>query len=228
MALVVIHLWSSAHVSDPTIVFDENGYLGNARWLAGGSTWEMPFAPAYSSAYSLAARAGDGDRQRSVGPVDRGPSRQRRPAGVGVPAAVPRTSSRARRATQAGAGGRVRQLTHPRDVLGRALGDRREPGLAPRPGHRPVDLVDARSGSTLAGPSPRRPCDGTALRDPPTLHARCSADRAAPCMDPPQRPGSTHGCACERCWPRVRSVGQRAARCCRSVGTMARDRTARR
>ncbi len=53
LALAVIQLWSSAHVPDPTIVFDENGYLGNARWLAGGSTWEMPFAPAYSSAYSV-------------------------------------------------------------------------------------------------------------------------------------------------------------------------------
>ena len=52
-SLIVIHLWSSAHVGDPTVVFDENGYLGNARWLAGGATWEMPFAPAYSIAYPL-------------------------------------------------------------------------------------------------------------------------------------------------------------------------------
>ena len=63
-SLIVIHLWSSAHVGDPTVVFDENGYLGNARWLAGGATWEMPFAPAYSSALPVVARAGHGTLRR--------------------------------------------------------------------------------------------------------------------------------------------------------------------
>jgi hypothetical protein len=53
-ALFVVHLVLTAMVEGPTVVFDENGYLGNARALAGGfGRWEMPFAPFYASGYSV-------------------------------------------------------------------------------------------------------------------------------------------------------------------------------
>ena len=35
------------------MVFDESGYLGNARRLAGGSTWEMPRSPGYAVGYPV-------------------------------------------------------------------------------------------------------------------------------------------------------------------------------
>ncbi|MCB0970234.1 MAG: hypothetical protein KDA97_01770 [Acidimicrobiales bacterium] len=50
--LVAIHLLLSARIGSPSVLFDEAGYLGNARWLAGNRNWIMPFSPAYSSGYS--------------------------------------------------------------------------------------------------------------------------------------------------------------------------------
>ncbi|MCB1027086.1 MAG: hypothetical protein KDB24_04900 [Microthrixaceae bacterium] len=47
------HLLLSARIPAPTVVFDEIGYLGNARALAGGAGWQMPFAPFYSAGYSV-------------------------------------------------------------------------------------------------------------------------------------------------------------------------------
>ena len=52
-ACFVLHLWLSSHVDAPAVVFDENGYLGTARLIAGGSAWDMPFAPAYAIGYSV-------------------------------------------------------------------------------------------------------------------------------------------------------------------------------
>jgi hypothetical protein len=52
-ALFGLHLVLSRQIGAPTVVFDETGYLGNARWFAGGAPWEMPLAPFYSAAYSL-------------------------------------------------------------------------------------------------------------------------------------------------------------------------------
>lgn len=51
VALVVLHLLLSRQIPWPSVVFDEAGYLGNARWLAGDRTWPMPFSPAYASGY---------------------------------------------------------------------------------------------------------------------------------------------------------------------------------
>lgn len=53
LVLFAAQLWITSHVDAPTVVFDENGYLGNARWLAGGAPWDMPFAPTYAAGYSL-------------------------------------------------------------------------------------------------------------------------------------------------------------------------------
>ncbi|MBX3287414.1 MAG: hypothetical protein KF703_18850, partial [Actinobacteria bacterium] len=56
LGLVVLHLVLSAPLTGPSVVFDEAGYLGNARWLAGsagGATWAMPTSPSYASGYSL-------------------------------------------------------------------------------------------------------------------------------------------------------------------------------
>ena len=58
LLLVGLHLWLSGHVADPTVVFDENGYLGTARWMAGGAVWEMPYAPFYSAGYSVVLAPG--------------------------------------------------------------------------------------------------------------------------------------------------------------------------
>lgn len=51
--LFVFHLWVSHRVIGPSVVFDESGYLGNARWLAGNSNWRMPRSPSYAAGYSL-------------------------------------------------------------------------------------------------------------------------------------------------------------------------------
>ena len=51
--LVALHLWTTSRIGGPSVVFDEAGYLGNARWLAGGSRWDMPESPAYALGYSL-------------------------------------------------------------------------------------------------------------------------------------------------------------------------------
>lgn len=49
-----LHLWSTTRVGRPTVAFDEMGYLGNARWLAGtGGRWEMPTSPTYAIGYSV-------------------------------------------------------------------------------------------------------------------------------------------------------------------------------
>lgn len=53
VALVAFHLWASSRIGGPSVVFDEAGYLGNARWLAGGSTWAMPRSPAYAVGYPV-------------------------------------------------------------------------------------------------------------------------------------------------------------------------------
>ena len=50
-ALVVLHLAVSARVGAPAVVFDVNGYLGSARWLAGNGRWQMPVSPSYAPAY---------------------------------------------------------------------------------------------------------------------------------------------------------------------------------
>ncbi len=48
------HVWASSGVLGPTVAFDEPGYLGNARWLAGaGAGWEMPTSPRYAVGYPL-------------------------------------------------------------------------------------------------------------------------------------------------------------------------------
>jgi hypothetical protein len=51
LALVALHLLLSRQIPWPSVVFDEAGYLGNARWLAGDRTWPMPFSPGYASGY---------------------------------------------------------------------------------------------------------------------------------------------------------------------------------
>jgi hypothetical protein len=49
-----LHLWISSRIGQPSVVFDEAGYLGNARWLAGaGNGWEMPWSPRYAVGYPL-------------------------------------------------------------------------------------------------------------------------------------------------------------------------------
>lgn len=53
VALVAFHLWASSRIGGPSVVFDESGYLGNARWMAGGSTWEMPRSPSYAVGYPV-------------------------------------------------------------------------------------------------------------------------------------------------------------------------------
>jgi hypothetical protein len=53
VALAAFHLWASSRIGGPSVVFDESGYLGNARWLAGGSTWEMPRSPTYAVGYPV-------------------------------------------------------------------------------------------------------------------------------------------------------------------------------
>jgi len=53
VAVIAVHVWTSRSVAGPTIVFDEAGYLGNARWLAGQDpTFEMPLSPYYAFGYS--------------------------------------------------------------------------------------------------------------------------------------------------------------------------------
>lgn len=56
--LVLLHLWASAGVGGPSVVFDEAGYLGNARWLAGGADWAMPHSPTYAVGYSAVLAPG--------------------------------------------------------------------------------------------------------------------------------------------------------------------------
>lgn len=51
VALLALHLLLSWQIPWPSVVFDEAGYLGNARWLAGDRSWPMPFSPAYASGY---------------------------------------------------------------------------------------------------------------------------------------------------------------------------------
>lgn len=51
--LVALHLWATSRIGGPSVVFDEAGYLGNARWLAGGARWDMPESPTYALGYSL-------------------------------------------------------------------------------------------------------------------------------------------------------------------------------
>ncbi|CAN5592197.1 hypothetical protein BH24ACT4_BH24ACT4_09630 [soil metagenome] len=53
-AALIFHLVASWPVDHPSVVFDETGYLGNARWLAGaGAGWDMPTAPHYAIGYPL-------------------------------------------------------------------------------------------------------------------------------------------------------------------------------
>lgn len=52
-ALLVVHLVLSSRLVGPWVVPDEAGYLGNARWILGDHSWQMPRAPAYSSGYSV-------------------------------------------------------------------------------------------------------------------------------------------------------------------------------
>ena len=53
VAMVAFHLWLSSRIGGPSVVYDEPGYLGNARWLAGGATWEMPVSPTYAIGYPV-------------------------------------------------------------------------------------------------------------------------------------------------------------------------------
>ena len=53
-ALAAFHLWSSRRIGGPSVIFDESGYLGNARWLAGGAEWQMPQSPTYAIGYPVA------------------------------------------------------------------------------------------------------------------------------------------------------------------------------
>ncbi|MBA3302771.1 MAG: hypothetical protein H0U26_02725 [Acidimicrobiia bacterium] len=51
--LAVLHTWITSDVPGPTI-FDETGYLGNARWLSGDPRiWHMGYAPYYGFGWSL-------------------------------------------------------------------------------------------------------------------------------------------------------------------------------
>lgn len=53
-AVFAIHLVHGLRVGAPTVPFDEIGYLGNARWLAGSPfRWEMPTSPFYAVGYPL-------------------------------------------------------------------------------------------------------------------------------------------------------------------------------
>ena len=52
--LLALHVFLVRDVSVPSVVPDEAGYLGNARWLSGTSpTWIMGEAPYYGFGYSL-------------------------------------------------------------------------------------------------------------------------------------------------------------------------------
>lgn len=53
VALFAFHLWITHRITGPSVVFDEGGYLGNARWLAGGDRWDMPTSPAYAVGYPV-------------------------------------------------------------------------------------------------------------------------------------------------------------------------------
>lgn len=53
LALFVFHLWTTRHLTGPSVVFDESGYLGSARWLAGGAHWDMPTSPSYAVGYPV-------------------------------------------------------------------------------------------------------------------------------------------------------------------------------
>lgn len=53
LALFVLHLWSTRGITGPSVVFDEAGYLGSARWLAGGARWDMPVSPSYAVGYPV-------------------------------------------------------------------------------------------------------------------------------------------------------------------------------
>ncbi|HXH58048.1 hypothetical protein [Iamia sp.] len=49
-----LHVWLSSRIPGPSVILDEAGYLGNARWLAGeGPTFGMPVSPSYGFGYSL-------------------------------------------------------------------------------------------------------------------------------------------------------------------------------
>ncbi len=53
-AVFCLHLVHGLRVGAPTVPFDEIGYLGNARWLAGSPfRWEMPTSPFYAVGYPL-------------------------------------------------------------------------------------------------------------------------------------------------------------------------------
>ena len=53
LGLVAFHLWTSSRVGGPSVLYDEAGYLGSARWLAGGAEWQMPRSPTYAVGYSV-------------------------------------------------------------------------------------------------------------------------------------------------------------------------------
>ncbi len=53
LTLAAFHLWSSHRIGGPSVVFDESGYVGNARWLAGGAQWQMPRSPSYAIGYPV-------------------------------------------------------------------------------------------------------------------------------------------------------------------------------
>ena len=53
-AALALHLWTTSRFAHPTVTFDETGYLGNARWIAGSPTrWDMPTSPTYAVGYPL-------------------------------------------------------------------------------------------------------------------------------------------------------------------------------
>lgn len=54
VAVALLHLWANHRIGHPSVVYDEAGYLGNARWIAGaGAGWEMPWSPRYAVGYPL-------------------------------------------------------------------------------------------------------------------------------------------------------------------------------
>ncbi len=54
LAVFALHLWLARHIPGPSVILDEAGYLGNARWLAGQHpVFEMPVSPSYGFGYSL-------------------------------------------------------------------------------------------------------------------------------------------------------------------------------
>jgi hypothetical protein len=53
LLLVAVHLYASWRISGPSVVYDEAGYLGNARLLARGARWEMPLSPTYAIGYPV-------------------------------------------------------------------------------------------------------------------------------------------------------------------------------